>query len=486
MDFPAVRLMCLEQEDRSLEEHLEEFLDLAHLTTFPDDCLCGFLLHGLNAVTTAQLSASFVEWVLASCGSAFTVEDATSPTPHPVPSQSHPDGEKYRPEPTAGSATETATMYKPAPIRATEDHITTEPEQRAPDQSLPQSPAIVTSQSPMSPFCPSVPPLPLSSGVPHQTCREPSSPEIVEPTAPPTSSVCYDLSRPADLAPEPALLPPSTSPWTIGRSVSPVSLGTSAPPRSDVTSPLLWTYGPSAMLWSSTPSATACSALPQAPPTPSVAPAHPQTSGSPPRSREVVRCVSVAVIWFSTISPLPQLIGYAVGSFLAVVFSTQPHGGPHHHLSMAPPSVDAAVGCHSGCGLGYFHHALLKALHWLSPSSAPPWTLLFSLLLVSRPPPEPPPASLVISSPSPGSSSAASPRPPPRTLLSLSPSVVVRTTHWPNDGIQQPGRRNNACSIGLAHTVQRPSRKTPDATDGQSPCSQRLYKFTDECIEKKL
>ncbi|ROL46073.1 hypothetical protein DPX16_1980 [Anabarilius grahami] len=99
--YPAVTLMCLEQGEGSLERHLEKFLDLAHQTTFPDYCLCTFLYVGLNNTTRAQLSgegprgsfASYVEWVLASCGSPFTVEVAASPTPQPVPSQNHPDGE---------------------------------------------------------------------------------------------------------------------------------------------------------------------------------------------------------------------------------------------------------------------------------------------------------------------------------------------------------------------------------------------------------
>lgn len=89
MAFPAVMLLCLDQGDRSLEEHLEEFLDLEPQTTFPDDCLCTFLRLGLNNATQAQLSgespresfADYVEWVLVSCGSSFTAEDITSPTP---------------------------------------------------------------------------------------------------------------------------------------------------------------------------------------------------------------------------------------------------------------------------------------------------------------------------------------------------------------------------------------------------------------------
>ncbi|ROL54673.1 hypothetical protein DPX16_11848 [Anabarilius grahami] len=104
MDFPPVKLMFLEQGESSLEKHLEGFLDLPHQTTFPDYCL--------------QLS-----------GEAFTVEVAASPTPHPVPSQDHPDGDDQRPEPTVGG-------WRPLRfMRATGDYIATEPEQRAPDQT---------------------------------------------------------------------------------------------------------------------------------------------------------------------------------------------------------------------------------------------------------------------------------------------------------------------------------------------------------------
>ncbi|ROL55365.1 Asc-type amino acid transporter 1 [Anabarilius grahami] len=97
-----------EEGDRSLEEHLEEFLDLADQTTFLDDCLCTFLCIGLNTTTRAQLSgeaprgsfATFVEWVLVSCGSSFTANDITSPTPNPVPRQNPSVGIKQF-EPTA-------------------------------------------------------------------------------------------------------------------------------------------------------------------------------------------------------------------------------------------------------------------------------------------------------------------------------------------------------------------------------------------------
>lgn len=49
--FAAVNLLCLEQGNCSLQEHLEEFLDLAHLTTFLDERLCTFLHAALNTTT---------------------------------------------------------------------------------------------------------------------------------------------------------------------------------------------------------------------------------------------------------------------------------------------------------------------------------------------------------------------------------------------------------------------------------------------------
>lgn len=57
MDHLAtVTLLYLEQGNHSLEEHQEEFLGLAHLTTLPDDCLSMFLHAGLNTATHEHLS----------------------------------------------------------------------------------------------------------------------------------------------------------------------------------------------------------------------------------------------------------------------------------------------------------------------------------------------------------------------------------------------------------------------------------------------
>ncbi len=89
MDIPAVNLLCLEQKDRSLEDHKREFLDLALQTHYLDSCLCTFYYVGLNTSTKAGEGpwgsfATFVEWVLVNCGSCFTIdpmENITSPTP---------------------------------------------------------------------------------------------------------------------------------------------------------------------------------------------------------------------------------------------------------------------------------------------------------------------------------------------------------------------------------------------------------------------
>lgn len=106
MDSPSFLLLCLEQGNCSLEAHLTQFLNLAHQSNFPNNCVCTFLV-ALKALPKAQLSrkgpqggcTAFLKWVLASCGSSFTVD--TSPTPNPVPSQEPPDSEEWQHEPTA-------------------------------------------------------------------------------------------------------------------------------------------------------------------------------------------------------------------------------------------------------------------------------------------------------------------------------------------------------------------------------------------------
>ncbi|ROJ25322.1 Sodium- and chloride-dependent betaine transporter [Anabarilius grahami] len=92
--------LCLEQRDGSLERHLEDYLNLAHLTTFPDDCLCSFLIAGLNTSTRAQLS----------------------------------DDKDRQHEPTSGHVSDSAATFEPAPSGATKLNNTTEPELHVSDQ----------------------------------------------------------------------------------------------------------------------------------------------------------------------------------------------------------------------------------------------------------------------------------------------------------------------------------------------------------------
>ncbi len=95
MDLPAVQLLCLEQIDRSLEDHTRDFLDLVCLTHFLDHSLCVFYITSLSERCKARLSANgpkkdfaaFAEWVLENNGSPLTVcsseEDISSPTSEP-------------------------------------------------------------------------------------------------------------------------------------------------------------------------------------------------------------------------------------------------------------------------------------------------------------------------------------------------------------------------------------------------------------------
>ncbi|KAI2645401.1 Zinc metalloprotease ZmpB [Labeo rohita] len=123
-------------ESLSLEDHTRDFMHLVPHTHYPDSCLCTFYRVGLNPTIKAQLSgegpresiADYIEWVLASCRSSWTVgivEKDVSPTQDPEPSQPSPRHAEYEPEPTADD--------EPEP-RATEQRIATEPEPNTSDQ----------------------------------------------------------------------------------------------------------------------------------------------------------------------------------------------------------------------------------------------------------------------------------------------------------------------------------------------------------------
>ncbi|ROL53543.1 hypothetical protein DPX16_21792 [Anabarilius grahami] len=130
MALPAVQLLCLEQGDRSLEQHTSDFLQLACLTHFPDRSLCIYYRTGLSERSKARIPAggptedfaAYVEWVLVNNHSQFTIgpaEDDTSTTPHPE--TNHPPST-------------TCTMEKREPTADRGDRpvgtIETEPEER--------------------------------------------------------------------------------------------------------------------------------------------------------------------------------------------------------------------------------------------------------------------------------------------------------------------------------------------------------------------
>ncbi|KAL0152357.1 hypothetical protein M9458_052080 [Cirrhinus mrigala] len=109
---PTVLLILLKQGERSLEDHTRDYIFLAEHSHFPDSSLCTFYRAGLNTTTKGLLSGEgpreslpdYIEWVLASCGSSWTIDfvkEDVSPTQDPEPSQPSPRHAEYEPEPTA-------------------------------------------------------------------------------------------------------------------------------------------------------------------------------------------------------------------------------------------------------------------------------------------------------------------------------------------------------------------------------------------------
>ncbi|ROI65364.1 hypothetical protein DPX16_0346 [Anabarilius grahami] len=116
MDIPAVRLLCLEQGEQTLEDNTRTFIETACFTHYPD--YCTFYRVSLNAACRAQLSregpqpnfAAFVEWELVNCNSSFTIclgeEDLASTTPDPDPDQQPSRSTECSHEPSPRGATE--------------------------------------------------------------------------------------------------------------------------------------------------------------------------------------------------------------------------------------------------------------------------------------------------------------------------------------------------------------------------------------------
>ncbi len=268
MDLPAVQLLCLEQRDRSLEDHTRDFLNLACLTHFPDRSLCVFYISSLSERCKARLPANgpkedfaaFMEWVLENNGSPLTVcpseEDISSPTHVPETSQlssrcteSLPEATATEPiiatelEPQASSdqVREQATLSVPEGVLVVIEGLEGSPAHSPATEGelqlvfgnhieelmdifemdlidwfgevLPSAP-----KSPVSPLVPSSPESPVSSLVP-------SSPESpASPLVPPSSS--------PPVFPPSLPLPPPLEPVSSSAQASLVPVSSSAHPQS--------------------------------------------------------------------------------------------------------------------------------------------------------------------------------------------------------------------------------------------------------------
>ncbi|KAL0192294.1 hypothetical protein M9458_010590, partial [Cirrhinus mrigala] len=331
---PTVLLIIMKQGERSLEDHTRDYIFLAEHSHFPDSSLCTFYRAGLNTTTKGLLSGEgpqeslpdYIEWVLASCGSSWTIDfvkEDVSPTPDPEPSQPSPRHVEYEPEPTADE--------EPEP-RATEPEPDTSDQVREPattfvtveccmeQERAMESPAHCTTaggeleenSGDLIDFSMEV--LENDSGdlidffteistchVMH-ACME-SPPTL--PLLPMLTSVCSPLLPPVQWARRGAggslisasslrvqnsasALRPCGSTTalsslvsTVGPPAPPGSLVPPAPPWSVVVPPSPRDSTPPALPRRSIPPALLGSSLPPAQPPSSVAPAPPRTSGSP-------------------------------------------------------------------------------------------------------------------------------------------------------------------------------------------------------------
>ncbi len=129
MNDPAVLVLLLEQGDRSLEDHTEDWVSRQTDTRpgqLPLLVLSSWTEHlytsAVVRVGPRESLAAFVEWVLVSCGSLLTVDimdDDTIPTPDPEPSPPSPRFTERQPEPIA--------THEPSQEGATELGIAPEP-----------------------------------------------------------------------------------------------------------------------------------------------------------------------------------------------------------------------------------------------------------------------------------------------------------------------------------------------------------------------
>ncbi|KAL0189403.1 hypothetical protein M9458_016502, partial [Cirrhinus mrigala] len=434
---PTVLLILLKQGERSLEDHTRDYIFLAEHSHFPDSSLCTFYRAGLNTTTKGLLSGEgpreslpdYIEWVLASCGSSWTIDfvkEDVSPTQDPEPSQPSPRQAELEPEPTADK--------EPEP-RATEPEPDTSDQVREPETTSAKVECCVEQERAMEspahcttaggeleqnsgdlidfftelptcndhPVCLGFPPThPLLST--SMSVWPPLPPPVNFhrrhgwrfPLAPPPASESRTPPRPSDPAAPPRLSAPSSPPSPVGPPAPPGSLVPPAPPWSVVVPPSPWDSTPPALPRRSIPPAPLGSSLPPAPPQSSVAPAPPRTSGAPPQSPE-----PWAPPWPSGSSVLPWIFGSPSPPRAPPPPAPPPSVGPLESSALPPPwllppsappwaYIMAAVWVSTGSSCS----GSLLFPPWLLPPSSPPWTLItlfFVPLPGFRPPPKPPP-----------------------------------------------------------------------------------------------
>ncbi|KAL0192237.1 hypothetical protein M9458_010533, partial [Cirrhinus mrigala] len=440
------------QGERSLEDHTRDYIFLAEHSHFPDSSLCTFYHAGLNTTTKGLLSGEgpreslldYIEWVLASCGSSWTIDfvkEDVSPTQDPEPSQPSPRHVEYEPEPTADK--------EPEP-RATEPEPDTSDQVREPattfmtveccveQERAMESPAHCTTaggeleensgdlidfsmevlendsgdlidfftelstcydhpvclEFPPTHFClhpclPSAHPQPTTCEVGSpRVCQLPSASWLEDPSAPPPASESRTPPRPSDPAAPPRLSAPSSPPSPVGPPAPPGSLVPPAPPWSVVVPPSPWDSTPPALPRRSIPPAPLGSSLPPAPP---------RTSGAPPPPQSPEPW---APPWPSGSSVSPWIFGSPSPPRAPPPPAPPPSVGPLESSALPPPwllppsappwaYIMAAVWVSTGSSCS----GSLLFPPWLLPPSSPPWTLLtlvFVPLPGSCPPPKPP------------------------------------------------------------------------------------------------
>ncbi|XP_016110248.1 vegetative cell wall protein gp1-like [Sinocyclocheilus grahami] len=303
MDIPAVLLLCLEQQDRSLEDHTRDFF--ACQRTVPRRILP-------------------LSWIYF----CPTEEDISSPTPEPETSQPSSHCMEQMPEPTIDREHKPAATREPESIPATEPIVAPEP---GPQDRSNQVREPITSPVPKGVLVeieglegsPTHTPaaegeLQLASGMYYEELMDifqmdlidwfgevlPSStasplvpPSSCSPVFPPSLPLPPPLQKPVSSSAPSPLVPVSTSahPHSApsGRSDPPRDFQSPAPPwRDDPLSPPPasepWTppqsFDPSAPPWLLAPSFPPWPIIPQAPPGALIPPAPPEPETSQPSS----------------------------------------------------------------------------------------------------------------------------------------------------------------------------------------------------------